>query len=100
MVKEDSSDYKKVRNRWFFKEPLTEWFFVEPKMVLLWHRLKGLLKHLYFQPLIDMRKEIIEKCSADSVPLFKTEEALGKRRREKVKRHSTDVGETLFLEMH
>ncbi len=34
MVKEGSSDYKKVRKRWFFKEPLTEWFFVEPKMVL------------------------------------------------------------------
>ncbi len=38
MVKEGSSDYKKVRKRWFFKEPLTEWFFAEPKMVLLWHR--------------------------------------------------------------
>ncbi len=38
MAKEGSSDYKKVRKRWFFKEPLTEWFFVEPKMVLLWHR--------------------------------------------------------------
>ncbi len=37
MAKEGSSDYKKVRKRWFFKEPLTEWFFVEPKMVLLWH---------------------------------------------------------------
>ncbi len=48
MVKEGSSDYKKVRKRWFFKEPLTEWFFVEPKMVLLWHLLKNLLKHLYF----------------------------------------------------
>ncbi len=35
MVKEGSSDYKKLRKRWFFKEPLTEWFFVEPKMVLL-----------------------------------------------------------------
>ncbi len=38
MVKEGSSDYKKVRKRWFFKEPLTEWFFVEPKKVILWHR--------------------------------------------------------------
>ncbi len=38
MAKEGSSDYKKVRKRWFFKEPMTEWFFVEPKMVLLWHR--------------------------------------------------------------
>ncbi len=37
MVKEGSSDYKKVGKRWFFKEPLTELFFVEPKMVLLWH---------------------------------------------------------------
>ncbi len=37
MAKEGSSDYKKVRKRWLFKEPLTEWFFVEPKMVLLWH---------------------------------------------------------------
>ncbi len=27
MAKEGSSDYKKVRKRWFFKEPLTEWFF-------------------------------------------------------------------------
>ncbi len=27
MVKEGSSDYKKLRKRWFFKEPLTEWFF-------------------------------------------------------------------------
>ncbi len=52
------------------------------------------------QPLIDMRKKIIGKCSEYSVPLFATEEALGKRRREKVKRHSTHVGETLFLEMH
>ncbi len=31
MVKEGSSDYKKVRKRWFFKETLTEWFLVEPK---------------------------------------------------------------------
>ncbi len=47
MVKEGSSDYKKLRKRWFFKELLTECFFVEPKMVLLWHRLKNILKHLY-----------------------------------------------------
>ncbi len=53
MAKEGSSDYKKVRKRWFFKEPLTEWFFVEPKMVLLWHRLKNLLKHLYFFKSVD-----------------------------------------------
>ncbi len=38
MAKEGSSDYKKVRKRWFFKEPMTKWFFVEPKIVLLWHR--------------------------------------------------------------
>uniref|UniRef100_A0A8C2KWT6 Si:ch211-251b21.1 n=1 Tax=Cyprinus carpio TaxID=7962 RepID=A0A8C2KWT6_CYPCA len=37
VAKEGSSDYNKVRKRWFFKEPLIEWFFVEPKMVLLWH---------------------------------------------------------------
>ncbi len=35
VVKEGSSDYKKVRKRWFFKKPLSEWFFVEPKMVPL-----------------------------------------------------------------
>ncbi len=44
VVKEGSSDYKKVRKRY----SLTEWFFVEPEMVPLWHRLKNLLKHLYF----------------------------------------------------
>ncbi len=38
MVKEGSSDYKKVRKRWFFNEPLTDWLFVEPKTVILWHR--------------------------------------------------------------
>ncbi len=27
MVKEVSSDYKKVGKRWFFKEPLAKWFF-------------------------------------------------------------------------
>ncbi len=27
VAKEGSSDYKKLRKRWFFKEPLTEWFF-------------------------------------------------------------------------
>ncbi len=48
VVKEGSSDYKKVRKRWFFEEPLTELFLVEPKIVLLWHRLKKLFKHLYF----------------------------------------------------
>ncbi len=37
VVKEGSSDYKKVRKRWFFKEPLTEWLFVEPKIVLQYH---------------------------------------------------------------
>ncbi len=49
MAKEGSSDYKKVRKRWFFKESLTEWFFVEPKMVLLWHRLKNLLSTFIFK---------------------------------------------------
>ncbi len=43
-----SSDYKKVRNKWFFKEPLTEWFFVEPKMVILWHLCEEPFNHLYF----------------------------------------------------
>ncbi len=37
MAKDGSSDYKKLRKRWFFKDPLTEWLFMEPKMVLLWH---------------------------------------------------------------
>ncbi len=46
-----SSGYKKVKKRWFFKEPLTEWFFVEPKVILIWHRLKNLLKHLNFKHL-------------------------------------------------
>ncbi len=32
----------------FFKEPLTERFFVKLILVLLWHRLKNFLKHLYF----------------------------------------------------
>ncbi len=40
VVKEGSSDYKKVKKNKiksrFFKEPLTEWFFVEPKKVLLY----------------------------------------------------------------
>ncbi len=49
MVKKDySSDYKKVRKRWFFKEPLTEWFFVESNMVILWHCFEEHIKHLYF----------------------------------------------------
>ncbi len=26
VAKDGSSDDKKVRKRWFFKEPLTEWF--------------------------------------------------------------------------
>ncbi len=38
MANQGSSDYKKVRKIWFFKETLTEWFFVEPKMVLICHR--------------------------------------------------------------
>ncbi|KAK7151673.1 hypothetical protein R3I94_008120 [Phoxinus phoxinus] len=51
------------------------------------------------QPLIDLRKKIEKGCAFDSIPLFATEEALGKGRREKVKRSSTDVGETSFLEL-
>ncbi len=43
MVKEGSSDHKKVGKRWLFKEPLTELFFVEPKMALLWHRFEAAL---------------------------------------------------------
>ncbi len=49
MAKEGSSDYKKLRKRWFFKEPLTEILFVEPKMVLLWHRCEEPFKHLYLK---------------------------------------------------
>ncbi len=56
MAKEEIiKDYKKVRKRWFFKEPLTEWFFVESKMVLLWHRceepfksVSGICNSFYF----------------------------------------------------
>ncbi len=52
MVKEGSSDYKKLRQRWFFKYILTEWFFVEPKMALLWHRCEEPFNHP-FKPVID-----------------------------------------------
>ncbi len=38
MVKEGSSEYKKVSKKLFFKEPLTEGFFVEPNIFILWHR--------------------------------------------------------------
>ncbi len=38
MAKDGSLDYKKIRKRWFFKEPLPECFFVETKMVILWYR--------------------------------------------------------------
>ncbi len=48
MEKEGSSNSKKVRKIWFFKKTLIAWFFVEPKMAILWHRLKNLLKNLYF----------------------------------------------------
>ncbi len=48
VAKEGSSDYKKIRKRWFFKEPLTEWFFAEPKIVILWHLCEEPFKHLYF----------------------------------------------------
>ncbi len=47
VAKEGSSDYKKVRKRWFFKEPLTEMVLCGTKMVL-WHRCEEPLKHLYF----------------------------------------------------
>ncbi len=43
VAKEGSSDYKKVRKRWFFKEPLNEWFFVEPILC------EEPFKHLYFE---------------------------------------------------
>ncbi len=58
MAKEGSSDYKKVRKRWFFKEPLTECFFVEPKMVLLWHRLKNLLSTFIFKSVRDLKRTL------------------------------------------
>ncbi len=49
VAKEGSSDYKKVRKRWFFKEPLTDWFFVEPQMVPLWYDLNNLLSTFIFK---------------------------------------------------
>ncbi len=51
VVKESSSDYKKVRNIWLFKEPLNgslwnqKWFFYGIAV-------KKLLKHLYFEEFI------------------------------------------------
>jgi len=42
-VKEGSSDYKKVRKGWFFKETLTEWFFVESKWFFYGIAVKNLL---------------------------------------------------------
>ncbi|XP_053307467.1 BEN domain-containing protein 6 [Spea bombifrons] len=51
------------------------------------------------QPLIDLRKKIEKGGPLDSIPLFATEEALGKGRREKVKRYSADVGETPLMDM-
>ncbi len=45
----------------FFKEPLTEWFFVEPKMVLLRHRLKNLLNHLYFEECYAKENTFLQK---------------------------------------
>ncbi len=41
MAEEGSSDYKKLRKRWFYKEPLIELYFVEPKMLV----------SLFFSPL-------------------------------------------------
>ncbi len=66
-MKEGSSDYKQVRKRWFFKEPLTEWFFVEPKMVLLWHRLK---KHVYFYSLMYRKKTQLFSLSVNRIHYY------------------------------
>ncbi len=49
MVKKRFFRLYKGKDEMVCKEPLTECFFVEPKMVLLWHRLKNLLRHLYFE---------------------------------------------------
>ncbi len=62
MVKEGSSDYRKVSKRWFFKEPLTEWFFVEPKMVLQWHRLKNLFEAPLFMIRVMIRDWLRVTC--------------------------------------
>ncbi len=51
------------------------------------------------QPLIDLRKKIEKGCAFDSIPLFTTEEALGKGRRDKLKRHSADAGDTSFFDL-
>ncbi len=48
MVKEGSLDYKKLRKRRFFKEPLTEWFFVEPKNGSSMASIEEPLTHHYF----------------------------------------------------
>ncbi len=61
MVKKGSSDYKKVRKRWFFKEPLTECFFVEPKMVILWHRCEARFKAPLF---IRVYEQMVPYCKA------------------------------------
>ncbi len=51
VVKEGTSDYKKVRRR-FFKEPLTEWFSVEPKMVFYGIAVKNLLSTFIFKSVL------------------------------------------------
>ncbi len=58
VVKEGSSDYKKVSKRWFFKEPLSEWFFVEPKMVFYDIAVKNLLSTFILKSLLKMSVDI------------------------------------------
>ncbi len=66
VAKEDSSDYKKVRTRWFFKEPLTEWFFVEPK----WFFMASLQK--LFEALLFLRLTLSKnKCNFNCKILYK-----------------------------
>ncbi len=47
-----SEDYKKVRKRWFFKEPLTEYFFVEPKRFFYDIAVKSLLSTFIFKSVV------------------------------------------------
>ncbi len=47
MVKEGSSDYKKLK-KWFYKEPLTECFFVEPNVR---EKRKKKNNHFMFKPI-------------------------------------------------
>ncbi len=48
VVKEGSSDYKKLRKRWFFKEPLTDGPLWNQKWFFYGIAVKNLLKHLHF----------------------------------------------------